>query len=328
MDFLKSYAHEVVSYHPEKGREELFAELYDELCEEFSDWQIEHPDGDEAAFLDAEKDHPMRFATRLAPEGSAYLIGPQFYYSFISALKIATVVTLGFHLLLGMFNVVGSGVSVGSIARLLVAATGTLLWVYACIIGVFIALQRSGEKASWLDNWTASKLVPSDSHQPISNSETFTDLGIALLGLLWLLDIIQVPFMVAYDGSWTTILEVTLPDKVWVSVGILLVLDIGYCIVRLAKRFWTPSLRLTSIAFNIAWITWLSYVAAQTNLISASGLEAAGVEHLQPLLIKVTRGFLYFIVFLLAVDTLKHSWKLLKSKSTARLVTHRIDLDG
>ena len=54
MDYLKAYAHQVVSYHPEKGRDELFAELYDELREEFSDWQAEHTEGDEAAFLDAD----------------------------------------------------------------------------------------------------------------------------------------------------------------------------------------------------------------------------------------------------------------------------------
>jgi hypothetical protein len=55
MDILKSYAHQVVSYHPEKARDDLFTELYNELCEEFDDWQEEHPDGDEAAFLDAKR---------------------------------------------------------------------------------------------------------------------------------------------------------------------------------------------------------------------------------------------------------------------------------
>ena len=109
MKILKSYAHQVVSYHPEKARDDMFTELYNELCEEFDDWQSEHPDGDEVAFLDAEKDHPMRFATRLAPEGSAYLIGPQFYYSFISALKVATVLTIGFQLFFGAVVSLGSG---------------------------------------------------------------------------------------------------------------------------------------------------------------------------------------------------------------------------
>ena len=126
MDVLKSYAHQVVSYHPEKVRDEMFEELYNELCEEFADWQLDHPDANQAAFLDAEKEHPMRFATRLAPEGSAYLIGPQFYYSFISALKVAVVVTVGFHLFLGIISALGSGNYAGSITRMMISVPGHL----------------------------------------------------------------------------------------------------------------------------------------------------------------------------------------------------------
>lgn len=312
MDILKSYAHQVVSYHPEKGRDELFAELYDELCEEFADWQAEHPDGDEAAFLDAEKDHPMRFATSLAPEGSAYLIGPQFYYSFISALKIATVVTIGVHLLIGVIPAVASGSYFQAMMRLMMAVPGTLLWVYACILGVFIAMEKSGEKASWLDNWSASKLLPIDSHRPISKSETFFDLGISLVWLLWLLDIIEFPGVVFHDGAWVTGWTVNLPGIAWVVLGIVLVLDIAYSIIRLVKAYWTPRLRLTSIAFNIAWIALLSYLAAQAPLISGSEIEVAGIDDLQILINRVTSGVLYFIVAILAIDTLKHCWRLMK----------------
>lgn len=314
MDYLKSYAHQVVSYHPEKGRDELFAELYDELCEEFADWHAEHPEGDEAAFLDAEKEHPMRFATSLAPEGSGYLIGPQFYYSFISALKVATVVTIGVHLIIGAITALASGAYLGSLTRLLWAVPGTLVWVYASIIGVFIALEKSDEKATWLDNWSASKLVPIDSHQPISRSETFTDLGISLLLLLWLLDVIQFPAVIRHDDTWITGWTVNLPDEIWVLLGILLVLDIGYCIYRLVRTYWTPKLRVTSIVFNIAWIALLSYVASQSNLISGSEIEVAGIENLHSLINKVTRGILYIAVLILAVDTLNHCRKLLLPK--------------
>ena len=46
MDFLRAYAHQVVSYHPERARDELFEELHSELCEEYEDWHVEHPDSD------------------------------------------------------------------------------------------------------------------------------------------------------------------------------------------------------------------------------------------------------------------------------------------
>ncbi len=312
MDFLKSYAHQVVSYHPEKARDDMFTELYNELCEEFADWHVEHPEGDEAAFLDAIKDHPMRFATRLAPEGSAYLIGPQFYYSFISALKIATIVTVIFHLFLGAIAGLGSsGNYFGSIMRLLMSVPGTLVWVYASILGVFIALEKSGEKATWLDDWTASKLVPSDSHRPISKSETFADLGFSLLALLWLLDVVQFPSMVRQDGVWISGWSVNLSESIWVAIGIMLVVDIAFCIYRLVKNFWSPRLRLMSVAFNIAWMAILSYAAARTQLISLSDVDSARTLDVQTLINKIIHGILYVVIVVLAVDTLNHCWRLL-----------------
>ena len=312
MDVLKSYAHQVVSYHPEKFRDEMFEELYNELCEEFADWQLDHPDANQAAFLDAEKEHPMRFATRLAPDGSAYLIGPQFYYSFISALKVAVVVTVGFHLFLGVISALGSGNYVGSITRMMISVPATLMWVCISILGVFIALEKSGERATWLDNWKASKLVPIESHQLISKGETFFDLGVALIGLLWLVDIVQIPSLVRHNGSWVSGWVANLPNAFWVTAGILLVLDILYCIFRLVRNFWSPKLRLTSIVFNIAWMALLSYAASQSELISLGSAGAAGMEDLQVVINNVVSGSLFVVVAILALDTLNHGWRLYK----------------
>ena len=314
MDFLKTYAHQVVSYHPEKARDDLFNELYNELCEEFDDWQEEHPDGGEAAFLDAKKEHPMRFATRLAPEGSAYLIGPQFYYSFISALKVATFVTIGFHLFMGAITALGSGAYFGSITRSLMAVLGTLVWVYASILGVFILLEKSGEKATWLNNWTSSKLDPIDGHQPISKSEIFVDLGFCLLGLLWLMEIIPFPFIVGYDEKWISGWTFNLTDQFWAGIGILLVIEIAHCIYRLVKIFWSPKLRLLSIVSNMVWIGLFSYFANQALLVSPGELASEGMQDLQGLINKVIDGILYGVMIVLALDTMNHVWKLLKHK--------------
>ena len=119
MDVLKSYAHQVVSYHPEKARDDLYAEVYDELCEEFRDWQEMNPGKSEADFLDANREHPMKYATRLAAEDSAYLIGPQFYFSFLSTLKIGAALTGGFYLILATVYASISGQYLGSFIRVL-----------------------------------------------------------------------------------------------------------------------------------------------------------------------------------------------------------------
>ena len=185
MDVLKSYAHQVVSYHPEKARDDLYAEVYDELCEEFKDWQEVNPGKSEANFLDANREHPMKYATRLAAEGSAYLVGPQFYFSFISALKIGATLTVVAYLALAAIYASVSGFHLGTFLRVLSGIPLTLLWVSAAILGVFIALEKSGERASWLDKWSAADLEPIDDNKPMPRGSTLFNLGFSVLALLW-----------------------------------------------------------------------------------------------------------------------------------------------
>ena len=48
-DYFKAYAHRVAAYLPSGQRDELFAEIYDDLCEEYADWQADHPGSDPLA---------------------------------------------------------------------------------------------------------------------------------------------------------------------------------------------------------------------------------------------------------------------------------------
>ncbi len=63
MNLLKAYVHQVVSYHPSANRDELFAEIYDEICEEYADKKLADANLSEADFLDSSKQHPMKYAT-------------------------------------------------------------------------------------------------------------------------------------------------------------------------------------------------------------------------------------------------------------------------
>jgi hypothetical protein len=310
MDVLKAYAHQVVSYHPAKARDDLFAEIYDELCEEFSDWKAAHPGGDEAAFIDAEKQHPMRFATRLAAEGSAYLVGPQFYFSFISALKIGATITSMVFLVLGVISAIASGDYPWSFLRVLSGIPQALLWVGACILGVFIALEKSGERANWLDDWSASDLKPLDSHQQISRGETLFDLGISILALLWVLDIVNLPATIRVDGSWSGDWVLQLPGWFWIAAGALLVFDIAYSLLRLTRNLWTAPLRLASVVTNVLWISLLGYAIAQPQLVAIAGDMPEQVTNLLPIVDRAVSGVLLVICAIVAWDTVTHVWRL------------------
>ena len=310
MNLLKSYAHQVVSYHPEKARDDLFAEVYDELCEEFKDWQEVNPGKSEANFLDANREHPMKYATRLAAEGSAYLVGPQFYFSFLSTLKIGAALTGGFYLALAAIYASASGLHLGTFLRVLSGFPLTLLWVSAAILGVFVALERSGERASWLDKWSAADLEQIDDNKPMSRGNTLFDLGIAVLALLWLVDIIQLPVFIDMESHSVSYWLVDLPDWFWIVVGVMLVFDIAYALFRLTRNFWSPRLRLTTIASNLLWIAVLGFAVAQPDLLSVQGEPANLSQDVLQIAKNSIRGVLGFVCALLAWDTVIHTWRL------------------
>ena len=186
----------------------------------------------------------------------------------------------------------------------------SLLWVSAAILGVFIALEKSGERASWLDDWTASDLKPIDSHQQISRTETFFDLGISTLTLLWLLDIIHFPAVIRHGGVWITEWAIHLPAWFWMVVGAMLVFDVAYCLLRLMRVYWSKQLRLTTIITNVLWIALLAFSIAQPELLSFQDPVPAEFPDFLPIVNKILIVTLVFICIILAWETLTHTWRL------------------
>lgn len=303
MDLLKTYAHKVVSYLPAKQRDETFAEIYDELCEEYGDRLLQEPNLSQAEFLNATKMHPAKFATQLAESNSGYLIGPRFYFSFLSALRIAGSIVVVTYLILGIVAAMISGHYWSAIWGTLSDIPGTLLWVFAVILGIFVALERSGESATWLDNWDAGKMRPEDSHQQISQGNALFDLGISTVALLWIFEVVPFPGAVRHDGVWITDWLLGVPDWFWVALVIMFVFDIAFCLVRLSRTLWTTKLRLTTIVTNIIWIVLAGFAVAQPGLLTSA---SDAVPDLVPMLNNAVRGGLIVICLIIGWDTVSH----------------------
>lgn len=312
MDLLKAYAYQVVSYHPEAARDQLFAEIYDELCEEFSDQQKQNPGITEASFLNDCKRHPMKYATQLAAEGSAYLIGPQFYFSFLAALKTAVTVTALMFLVLATISALASGQYWGTFWRVFVSVLEPLMWVSATVLLVFVALEKSGERTTWLDKWDASELKAVDDHQSISRGETFFDLAVSTFALLWVVDIVQVPSLIRHDGGWIRDWIIHLPDWFWTVTALMLLFDIAFCLFRLRRTLWTSKLRFTTLAANVLWIALLVFAAAQPQLLSAADASGQSSQDLVAVLDNLVRGICLVVVAVLAWESMNHAWRLMK----------------
>ncbi|MBT8072278.1 MAG: hypothetical protein HKP21_01080 [Xanthomonadales bacterium] len=307
MDMLKAYAHEVVSYHPATQRDDLYAEIYDELCESFSDAQTEEPKLSEAEFLNRTKEHPMKFATRLASVNSAYLIGPQLYFSFLQVLRIALSLVVVFHVIVGAVTALASGNIWSSFWRSFASIPESLLWVGACVFGVFVALERSGEKATWLDNWDAKSLKPVDSHQSISRFETAFDLGFSTYALLLILDVIDLPPAVFHNSEWIHDWAVNLPSWFWVLAGIMLAFDIGFSLYRLMRAHWSRNLRLVTIVSNVIWLGLLGYAVGQAELLTVAHESA---REFLVFFERAAKGGLLVACAIIAWDTMTHVWRL------------------
>lgn len=308
-DLFKAYSHQVASYHPAELRDELFAEVYDELCEEFGDWATAHPGQGQAEFLNSERQHPMKLATDLAAEGSAYLVGPRFYYSFLSTLKAVLAIVVVAHVGLAAVSVLtGTGIPAAAWG-MLTALPGTLLWTGAAVLGVFVALEKSGEKASWLDKWDASDLRPADSHNEISRFETSFDLALSTLALLWILDIVTIPAVVRHDGQWVSEFSLNVPELAWWAAGLLFAFDIAFSLYRLGRTLWTRRLRLVTVASNLLWLVLLTYVVTRPELLATAHEDA---ETFLVFVEKALKGGLLVAVAIVAWETLSHAWKLLQ----------------
>ncbi len=310
MKLLKAYVHQVVSYHPPADRDELFAEIYDEICEEYADQLVETPTLSEAGFLDMSKQHPIKYATQLASNSSSYLVGPQFYFSFLSALKTGTSITVGLFLILAVIAALASGDPWRAFYQVMLDIPDALLWVAAVILGIFVAMEKGGEKATWLEGWSANDLKMTDDDQSISRAETFFDLSMSSVALLWIFGVIRFP-LVYQNGQWTEDWVSLLPEWLWAVAAGMLLFDICFAIFRLTRNLWTPQLRLITAGTHVLWLVLLGFVAAQPQLLIAAG-PFIGVTELVPLFNKWLKVALVMVMAIIAWDTASHIWRLLK----------------
>jgi len=308
-DLFRAYAHQVASYHTATAREDLFSEVYDELCEEFEDWQAEHPGRGQAEFLDARREHPMKLATRMAGDRTAYLVGPSLYFSFISALKSAAAIVVVVHVVLAAVRVFAGASVPGAALGFVSGLPDTLLWVGAAVLGVFVALEKSGERAKWLDDWTAADLKSVDGHQEMSRLESSFDLAFSTLGLLWVLDIVKLPATIRHEGDWVADWTLNLPDWAWWFAGILLAFGVVFSLYRLGQSFWTRRLRSIAVGENLLWLALLAFVITRPELLTTT---YDGGADFVVFVERALKGGLIVIMVIVGWDTVKHAWRLIR----------------
>lgn len=257
MELLKAYANKVASYLPAQQRESMRDEIYADLCDEFDDYQTS------VESLLANKPHPMRYAAQLAEPNQGYLIGPQFYFSYLETLKgVAAVICVVF-IVLGLLEFDTSRSLIGSLLRMGSSILEAIVWNAAIVTGIFIALERGGERASWLDTWKVDSLKHWQSAQRISRTTIAFELGMSIFLLAWLLGIFEPPTFF-WRGQRVEDVQLMITDGLrWAFIALLLV-DILQAVWQFFEPVWSDPKRWTRIGFNALWI--IALLLAWTQL--------------------------------------------------------------
>lgn len=261
MDLIKAYANKVASYLPAKQRASMRDEIYADLADEFDDYSATPED-----FL-ADKPHPMKYAAALAEPNQAYLIGPQFYFSYVETLKGAAAIVSIIFIGLGLLEVGTSGELIAPLLSASFSLLQALIWTTAAITGIFIALERSGERASWLDNWQTDSLTHWQSAQTISRTTIAFELGMSLILLAWLMGLFQFPTFIWHEGQRIEDWQLLINDGLrWAFIALLIV-DVVQALWQLFEPVWSSAKRWVRIGFNGLWILALLFAWAQPDKI-------------------------------------------------------------
>ncbi len=268
MQIIESYVHEVARYLPEDQRSEVVADLMASLCEELDERVAEQ--GREPRVQDeldvlAGFGHPLKVANQYLPP--RFLIGPELYPIFVQALKILLCIALGGLVVVGLILALVSDWRI-SPWSLFWATVGVVVWVTVVLLGVFIALEASGERVRWYDNWTP-KAIGDSTLGIVDRGDIISNLLTSGFFLLWWNDVLVWPDIVGALDTYALELGSVWEVYFWhlnVVVGGSFLLHFYLLVVGL----WARLTLVTDIVLNTALLAIVA-VLVSSGLIELQG---------------------------------------------------------
>lgn len=255
MDLIKAYAHQVAGYLPVKQREEVSLEVYDELSADFETQSNDRPELSVTDFLNS-KPHPMKLATQLSDEKHTHLIGPMFYFSFIETLKLVLGLNIIFHYALAALISLTNGDWIKAFIQTTFQLPGSLLMVTAIVMGIFIAIERSGGAADWLNDWDVKKLKPITDLNRASRLGAATQFATSCFFILLISGLL--PGLADTLTPKINVIDLQLPLAFVIILLSLLTIDAMLAAIRFVQDYWSRQQRIATIAVNILWIVTMA----------------------------------------------------------------------
>ena len=272
MELVESYVSEVSKFLPADQRDEIVHDLEASIVEEV-DARAEAA-GREASDEDVKAvlagfGHPLKTAGQYQPQ--KYLIGPELYPVFARTMK--TVLSLAF-----VAQVIGILVlalsqdwQIGPVA-LFWMTVEILLWVMVVVFGVFVAIEFSGERLNWYQDWRPSMLSPG-TLGVIDRGDEITNILSEGFFLLWFNGVVVVQNFLP-DGVLTVNLAPIWETYAW-HLNLLFGASFLLHVYVLTRGVWQRSVLIAEMVIYAAFLG-LGFV-----LLTADALVIAGGELLE-----------------------------------------------
>ena len=301
MELLERYLQAVKFWLPKEQKQDIIAELSEDLRSQIEDRETELGRKLNEAEIEAilkDRGRPLLVANRYQPQ--QYLIGPVLFpiYSFV--LKIVALCYLLPWVLvwIGMMSFSASyRAQHGSWIAALVSTWGTL-WVTAFIaVGavtiVFACLERAQAKSRFLENWSPRKLPPVRDRNQIPRSASVIELVANFVFLIWwgthmssriLLD--RPEIRISLSQAWAYFF--------W-SFLLLALLNMALSGVNLMRPYWTPlraTFRLATNGIGSALFCWLLKAGILQEIVVRNAPPARLLEITHAINLWMSRSFL------------------------------------
>ena len=243
MELLDRYLKAVKFWLPSDQRQDIIAELSEDLHSQIEDKESElgHPLNDaEVEAILKKVGPPMLVAQRYLPP--RYLIGPALFptYSMVLRLSWMFIYTPWLLIVIGLKIFASFGT-----AHAGAAATGlfepffrSLFIQFAVVSGVFALIERTHVNAEFLNNWNPRKQLKVRDPNRITRTSSISELSWYVMLLLWWVNVLRLPRLPAISGVSITMAPAVL-RLYWPILVLILFQGIIDC-VNVFRPQWNP----------------------------------------------------------------------------------------
>jgi hypothetical protein len=286
MDLLQRYLRAVEFWLPPGQKQDILAEISEDIHSQIEERQAELGRGLNEAELEALlklRGRPMLVANRYRPQRS--LIGPEWFPTYVFVLKVVgacyVLPWLTVYFIVHRVQHPGSNWGISLLATYSTAQTVAFVAV-GIVTLVFASLQLADSRTHFLENWNPRKLPPARDPNKISRANSIAEIVFGLAFLLWWLG--YAGTLNPFDGPQ---FKLTL-NPVWMEYfwGCIVVAlgNIALAILNLRHPYWSVRRSSWRLACNVAGgglFFWLirSEPVASIWIANLDAVRTAAIQH-------------------------------------------------